>query len=494
MARTLPVLLALGATTVVFFPITGSYFHSDDFLNLVAIVNQPFAHYVFQMTGDHPLLLRNAIYYLCFQVFGPEPLGWFTLVLCTHVLNVALLYGVVRRFTRSPWLACFGATSWGIAPANEGALGWYSVYGQVLVATFVLLVLEVLGRRVERGAQFTFATALACAGLLLLAAMSFGIGLALVGVFPLVVWLIFPGRAVARSAWLVLLGLPVLVVVGYLQLHRIAITLDPVRGWSLDITVNMLISYWQNSLFMFVHLLAIGAVALLGNFSVPIDDYPSVVTAALAVVFGGLVLAGAFAAPPATRRALMAFALLAVATYAIIAAGRGSMSGLARAPVRVYGAFAPRYHYVGGMFLSAVLCAAFAGLATRVRIGVRTRTVLLVSWFAATALAYGGSAWRVTPWDTDRVAIAAIVERVRREADATTAPQPVVVANQPFRAGVLGAVPGGWAAIYSVFGPRDLGRRVYFMEANAAVRAQAPPGSPLARMLIPGGVSLPPPS
>src|SRR5262249_62288224 len=69
----------------------------------------------------------------------PEPYFW--IVLLTHLLNVWLLFRVLRNVTGSLALGCFGATLWGTSPAQVGTLGWYSVYGQVLVATVLLVVL-----------------------------------------------------------------------------------------------------------------------------------------------------------------------------------------------------------------------------------------------------------------------------------------------------------------------------------------------------------------
>jgi hypothetical protein len=38
-------------------------------------------------------------------------------------------------------LAVLAAAVWGINPINEGALGWYAVYGQVLATTCILIIL-----------------------------------------------------------------------------------------------------------------------------------------------------------------------------------------------------------------------------------------------------------------------------------------------------------------------------------------------------------------
>jgi AraC family transcriptional regulator of adaptative response/methylated-DNA-[protein]-cysteine methyltransferase len=85
--------------------------------------------------GGHLLVTSNAVFYVMDLFFGAHPEPYYWLALLTHLLNVGLFFAVVRLFTQSPYVACFGATLWGIAPLNEAAIGWYSVFGQVLVAT-----------------------------------------------------------------------------------------------------------------------------------------------------------------------------------------------------------------------------------------------------------------------------------------------------------------------------------------------------------------------
>src|SRR5262249_60116961 len=80
----------------------------------------------------------------------PEPYFW--IVLLTHLLNVWLLFRVLRNVTGSLALGCFGATLWGTSPAQVGTLSWYSVYGQVLVATVLLVVLGGVTARARTGA------------------------------------------------------------------------------------------------------------------------------------------------------------------------------------------------------------------------------------------------------------------------------------------------------------------------------------------------------
>jgi hypothetical protein len=164
-----PLLIAVAASAAAYAPITANYFHSDDFLILQGLVNRPFLRFVLEPGAGHVYVGRNLLYWMFWSAFGPEPAYHLAAVLLTHLLNVALLYGVVRRLTGSARLACFGATLWGIAPAHEGSLGWYAVYGHVLVATLLLVVLGGMARRAAAPAPLAVPQLSGWCGLLLLA-------------------------------------------------------------------------------------------------------------------------------------------------------------------------------------------------------------------------------------------------------------------------------------------------------------------------------------
>src|SRR5690606_34404077 len=96
--------------------------------------------------GGHLLVLRNLVTAGFHAAFGMAAGWWFSLVLVTHLLNTVLLFDVVRRLGGSVRVACVTAGVWAISPSHGGALGWFSVYGQVLAAMLVLLVLRRLAR------------------------------------------------------------------------------------------------------------------------------------------------------------------------------------------------------------------------------------------------------------------------------------------------------------------------------------------------------------
>src|SRR5262249_35288723 len=144
-------LAAVVLAAAVFGSITANYFHADDFNHLQSIANYPTLRWICQPKAGHLYMVRNALFSLSYAVFGAEPAAFFWSVLLTHLVNVGLLFAVINQLTQSKRLAFVGATAWGISPVNEGTLGWYSVYGQVIAATFVLVVLLRLARRFADG-------------------------------------------------------------------------------------------------------------------------------------------------------------------------------------------------------------------------------------------------------------------------------------------------------------------------------------------------------
>jgi hypothetical protein len=224
-ARVLSPLIPLVAAAVVWRSLLDNYFLSDDFLSLFDLVTLPLPHFFTQIFGGHLYIVRNVVFAAMYGAFGPEPRPWFWSVLLTHLLNVFLLHRVVLRVTGDRLLACLGATLWGTSPVLEGALGWYSVYGHVLLTTFVLVVLASLAGAVAAGRPPSPRRALVWGGLLAVGATCFGTGLGIAAAFPVVVALAFPpDRRSARAA-----GVLVLTAVAMLAVYAV------VRTWSPDL-------------------------------------------------------------------------------------------------------------------------------------------------------------------------------------------------------------------------------------------------------------------
>src|SRR5262249_28786837 len=134
-------------------------------------------------------------------------------MLLTHLVNTALLFQVIRPSGVA--LACFGAMLWGTCPALGETLSWYSVYGQVLLTTLVLGVLWSLGRVTRSGEPLSPRTSVVWAAVLAAGATSYGTGLGVAAVFPVVAALALPGSRMPRRSAVVLVLGAVLTIAGY---------------------------------------------------------------------------------------------------------------------------------------------------------------------------------------------------------------------------------------------------------------------------------------
>ena len=152
-------LVALAFSAWVYYPITRVFFYADDFFHLSRITSVPALTFVLTPFAGHNLVVRNLAFLVSWHLFGLHAAPWYWTVLLTHLLNVWLLFGVLGALTASVPLACLGATIWGTCPLGVGALAWYSVYGQVLAGTALLIVLDQLSRLAATGAPVPRRTA-----------------------------------------------------------------------------------------------------------------------------------------------------------------------------------------------------------------------------------------------------------------------------------------------------------------------------------------------
>jgi len=485
-------LLPLALTALVYAPLLTNYFRSDDFLNLFQIRNGPLLDYLLTTHGGHLLVTRNAFFALCFAAFGTNPVPYFALVLATHLLNVWLLWRLLQQLTGSALLAAFGAALWGSAPVNAGSLGWYSVYGQVVATTAILIVLtQVLDAaaaappsRARRALWYLLALA---------AATSFGVGLGMAMALPLVIALLVPHW----RSWSRLPPLATLVVVVpalYLWLTaRAAVAADAsASGAFMQLALVASIDLPQ----MLFHLVCYGCERLmLGYFPQP-AHYPSPLAYAIGAVFLGATATVIARCPGAPRRQMVAAWLLLLGCYGMIAIGRvGYFRAYPTLEVIVAQA---RYHYAGGLTLTLVAVIALG----RAVEWASTREQLLVSvlqaWTVATVVAYGYS----PPFDHNQEArkeTSAAVGWMRSRIQTTPPGAPVHFLNRVFF-----AVPPiwvssyefpGWAGVFIIFFPDNVvdGRQVFFIEREPSVIEAHRGGRRTATLLIPPS-QVPPPA
>jgi len=472
---------AIAVTALTYYPITHNYFFADDFLNLFKIVNDPLLQYLVTPNGGHLLLTRNAIFYLTFRLFGPSPEGFYWCAFLTHLVNVGLLYWLIRRMTSSALLASFGAASWGTSPLSQGSLGWYAVYGHVLVATALLIILLPAQRLAADGRSPSRRLQWGWYALALVAATSFGTGLAIALLLPFVLAILLPhwrGRSWRRPPLVSLLVvLPALYVgLNLLYAHLADDNLLARTPWlALFSDPAGIVGLW-------LKLICFGLTRLLLGFY-----FPSWAGAPLwyvvAAAFAAIAVLVARRAPPLIRRQLAACALLTLGCYAIIATARAVLV-IAISPRLVTELL--RYHYVAQLLLALLVCIVLARFGPL--LPATAKLLLLIGWYALTLLSYARFAPAIDHHDTARAGTALAMATIQRSIVTAPGGQPIFIANRGFAQ--LPFDPAqfpGWAAVFTIFHPVNHtidGRRIFFVEPAPEVLAAAKRGKRTAPLLI----------
>ena len=148
-----PVLLLLA----LYWPGLTSWFQQDDFgwLNLRQDVHSasdlasalfaPKAH------GNLRPLGENAYWLGLNATFGMNALPFHLLAFVVQAASLLLLAGIVRRLTGSTLAASAAAMLWVVNPGLAYAMGWCSIFNQVLSGFFLLMAFYALLRWVESG-------------------------------------------------------------------------------------------------------------------------------------------------------------------------------------------------------------------------------------------------------------------------------------------------------------------------------------------------------
>jgi hypothetical protein len=469
-------LLPVAMTAVVYYPITRNYFLSDDFLNFWYLVNEGLPRSVLRLNGGHSHVTRNLIIALFHTVFGVNPLPYFILALLTHLLNVFLLFEVVRWLTASRRVACVAAGMWGIAPVHQGTLGWFAVYGQALAGTCALWVLVGLAR-CRAGQPVRALTPWLWAAAMIGGGLSFGVGLGVALVMPAIAWLLLPAGRQRTHTAVVLAGAAIATTVLYFGQQRLYQALyqelpaPPLSAYALH-------DLWREQAGFLVSLASYGIVALLlGAFNLA-NDYPSVlgiVVLCAAALCTGIAVGRA---PAGTARPLLACAVFAVGAYALIAIARA----LFVTPATVLSSGRTlRYQYVGPIADAIAIGIVLNALVGRWQTPAWLTNGALGIWAGGMLAA---ALWAVPPFahfDVARKETADVLKVTDTLVAAAPAGADVYIKNRPF--GPIGyfffthmeAFPG-WAAVFAMFHPTDVvnGHRVHFVidDADTLARAQ----------------------
>jgi hypothetical protein len=391
------------------------------------------------------------------------------------LLNVFLLYQVVQRLTSSWRAACFSAALWGMAPVDEGSIGWFAVYGHVLAGTCTLWVLAGLakcraGAPMRRSAPWLWGLAT------IIGATCFGVGIGVALVMPAVAWLLLPPGGQRTIAVAVFAGAAVAVVGLYLGQQWLyeALYNELAQGGSTDTTLG------NDQIAFAAYLAGYGVVAVLfGALDRP-PDYPGPVGYA---VISGAALCIAFAVARAPRRTvqpLLACALLAAGVYGLIAAGRATLVAPENLAWMVR---TTRYQYVGAMAVAVAVGVVTGALTSGWWAPDWLTNGVLAVWAIATvavALRYGPPINHFNFARRETIATLAAIDAL---AAAAPPGADVYIPNRPFRS--IGFLLGndvtvfpGWAAIFAISHPDDVvdGHRLHFVMEDVGTLAKAQEG------------------
>src|SRR5262245_35021011 len=99
------------------------WWYADDFFFLYAAANGDVARALLLSPPGHFIPVWNAIRWLAFEIWGPNPVPLAILLLALHALNATLLALVVARWTSLEAGAVAGSV-WAVASFHVGILGW----------------------------------------------------------------------------------------------------------------------------------------------------------------------------------------------------------------------------------------------------------------------------------------------------------------------------------------------------------------------------------
>ncbi len=482
--------IALAAA--VYLPLRHVWFFSDDLMHLLEAESDPVLAFLLKPFGGHNYLVRNVVLLASYELFGLRAGLYYWTVLATHLANVALLFAVVRVLCGSAWLACLMATLWGTSPVLVGALGWYSVYGQVLGATIFLGVLLSLARLAGRHADIPPRTAIVWLLLLLAGTTCFGTGIAIALAFPVVLFAL-SDEAWRRPGVRWAGGLLPLATIGlYVALRRLYPYIAPL-SWQETFQEQVALSGLASAPAMAFHLLGFSLTATLLGFFAPTTSYSARTTAiALTIFVAGL----AFVVARGDRRTRrIAFAMLAVAAaiYGLVAAGRAALYAAIEVPA-AKAATVARYHYAGSIPVVVLLTLLVQQLGRLPVLRSAPRAAVLAVALAIGAYGFASAGSPVTQLRTQcRDYFVETMQGIAYDVRAATPGDPVYLDNRTTPRFVLGitlpeeAFPGR-AAVFLLAQRSEAmdGRKVRFVEHDEDVLSyyRARPQSRLARLLV----------
>jgi hypothetical protein len=488
--RAFLLVVALMGSAVAAYPILENYFVRDDFGSFYEVANFGPWGFIVEAAAGHMEVLRNTVLYLWFLIFRLDAVWYLGSLLVAHLVNVLLLFVLVRRLTGSAALACFGALLFGVSPMNAGTLGWYAVSGHALAATLMLGALLLVVPDPEDRRLLGVARAAGAALCMLAASQSFGTGAAAALAFPLVAVFLRPSIVRRPGTALVIGVVPLLVLGALFAIYGPARRLNPMPVNPSQITSSMVWSLADPLVrHMLWHISALGLVSLVLGPAYALTPYPTGALPVMVLFGAGVVFVLVRGTPP-HRRAVAAFLLLALACYISVAAGRAVAFSLLRPDdlVRAY-VGAPRYHYLAQVALAVLVSVVLADVSRRVAAPALASRILLAAWVVWSV---AGTVLLRPPmdhYDQQRAEVARLDGEMLRAVRAEPPGATVCIqnANAPTSLATLaGGFPGS-VGVFVMLHPSDVveGRRVRYVSSDPAVLARRADGGRLARLLVP---------
>jgi hypothetical protein len=509
-ARILLPLLAVSSAAIAQEPALGRFFRTDDFVHLYEIVEHGWLQSALTTNGGHLSITSNTAFYLCHALFGLNAGMFFAVAWLTHLLNVYLLYRVVEISTDRQVLAFIPALLWGVSGLAQEPLGWFAVYGHVLLATWILWFLAEVAE-VSRGRRELGAWTLArWVLLLLLGATSFGTGIPIAMLSGPVVLLLLAGSSERRRSALWLSSLVVLVPVLYFATFWIYYSilspgsqpelrdpplvgsLRPSNWWPTFSLLGMLLAYGVANLLLGPLVTATEAGIALG----PLAGASLHAVAAGCAVFSAAVLAACAVAlrraSSDARRRIAGYGVLAVGAYGMVALARASFFGFLNVSLTLP-MVQPRYHYMAQALTAIFLTLAAAQLPLpRFRPSGWRWGAVVAAALLVVALGRSSSLVVYEMMGPDgRVPFERTVAEIEDAVASSPPGSEVRIENRPFEGGgfLSGPFLAGTAAVFVIAFPSNEvdGRRVYFVERDPERRqawVDRIPGTRLSRLLV----------
>ena len=483
--------LPVVGSLLVVFKILSNGFLYDDYVHLFEVTDLPFLDAIGHSENQHLLHSFKFVVWSIKSLFGAEPVAFFSVGLILHLISVRLLLEVIYRLTGNYLLAAVGAGFWGMGPFAAGSLAWISVHGQVYATSAILWILLEVVRISEASLVISKSLVLRHALLLMVAATSFGTGLAMAMALPFLVAFWLP-KSAQRTRLLAVYGaIAAALLVLYLYTGGLQIQSSDTlarlffAGFSGMLQqANALAELWSIGLSGLV----LGPL-MIGKYSLVQGAWLIPFAKGIALVFVlPLMLVAIVLADTVTRYRIFALLLLSAAAYELIALARAG----GHLPFRPE---ALRYHYLPSAVIAIALCLASSRLAGLLPGNVvRPHRALIVLGLALTILPFHLSSLpavrsinNVRQEERFRQAMMKIESAIANDRGQSE----IYIPNGPFRAYAWKYTPKlfpGFAGLFIINYPENVvdGKRIYFLEESREVVEfyQARKGSRIAELLV----------